>query len=91
MGWRILSEGRGNSGYGERNGYSERGNHIKHKIKEAFEDFLDEVMEDMDGYGERGGDYNNGYGERDMYDDQMNSGYGERRGRSRTTGRYVRR
>lgn len=80
MGWRVMSEARD-----RRDGYGERDHHMKKRLKEMAEDFIDEICEEMEGsYGERNDMDNydrNGYGERD--------GYGERRG-VRGTGRYSR-
>lgn len=71
-----MSEGRE-----RRDGYGERDHHMKKRLKEMAEDFIDEICEEMEGgYGERNNNMDN-------YDND--GGYGERRG-VRGTGRYSR-
>lgn len=81
--WEIEGRYRGD-GYGERDD-------IERKMREAYECGYEDARRDMHGsYGERhdGGYPSDGYGERGG---DYGGEYGERRGRSPYTGRYVRR
>ena len=69
-----MSEGRN-----RKDGYGERDHHMKKRLKEMAEEFIDEICEEMEG----------GYGERNDMDnyERDHDNYGERRG-VRGTGRY---
>lgn len=57
--------------------------------EKGYRKAMEEIEEDMDGYGERGGYSGGGYGEREGGYGERDGGYGERRG-VKGTGRYSR-